>query len=291
MGQPYHSQRLAREQGGSLEIGADFVSALMAYLSALSGRNYLCQHFGEPGCDRCGQSGSSDAKIAVKLRQELGDVEWPMTAGAAWPGRRVPDLVEFFFLHVSKPQGEDACSWCGGVSPAAYDTAAGRYDYTVEINAMFRRFNHPYVLKNGQIRRLGSKVLDDRILGLQITCSDNELRRLLDEAQSAFFDRSGTKRLVGLMALAGVFERLKTFEHGEKRTSVQAVVRKVSFCPEFETFIEAEFIGLTKVSNECMIRHAEKDKIAITDDLTAQYLFYRYFNLVRLILEKLGLAN
>ncbi len=152
------------------------------------------------------------------------------------------------------------------------------------------RFYHPYRLSKGKITFATSSILDDRVTSLELKTTDNHLQRLLESALSNFYDRSGKKKLDGLGNIVDAFERLKTLEGSDKKASVQAVLTKLSSIGEISSVFDDLLTKLTELANKYTIRHHETDKIVLDDVELIDFLFYSYYNLVRLILEKYDLV-
>jgi len=289
----YYAQRQCKARHGpDPHVGADFWAAYRTYISRLSGENYLCKAFPGECCDGI-PIYSSNSAIASRLREELGQVEWPMGPEDPPESERILDLVEFFYRHVAKPTKLwfHDYSGCMGYHPKEYDTRKGRYEYTIEVNKMLKRFHHPYRLQKGRIMRSGSEILDERILSVEVLTDDDHLKRLLNSAIDNFFERTGSKKLEGLRSIVDAFERLKTREGPDKKKSVEKVIAKISPDSEIRACFDEHLRMMTELSNKYTIRHHEVDKVVLEDEAVIDYLFYSYYNLVRLILEKYNLVK
>ena len=77
-------------------------------------------------------------------------------------------------------------------------------------------------------------------------------------------------------------------EPGDKKTSVKLLLDKVSNEPGFRNLIESEAKELTDIGNKFHIRHSEKNQIKLSKDEHIEYLFYRLFSLILLILKTTG---
>ena len=286
----YYSQRQNRLQiPAQPEIGSAFWVAFRTYVDRLSDDNWFSGAF--PESYGCGPLGRNDDDVRKRLCEEIGQIDWPIPANAnpIPDTERVLDLVEFFHAYAQKPTNR-SCAYCVPVHthPDKYDSRQGQHEFTCRVNQMFRRFNHPYHLTDGRVERVGSEVLDARIASVDLQCDDSHLVTLLNSAVSNFFDRSGTKRLEGLQSIVNAFERLKTLEGGDKQESVARVIAKLSPAESIQTLLDERLRNMTRLANQYTIRHHEGDKIPLTDDALIEYLFYDYFNLVRLILQKYG---
>lgn len=291
MDDPYYTQRKRIiDSVPDSELGEDFWIALRTYIDRLTEENYLCQSF--PG--RCSDGypiGRDDEVIAARLREEFGRITWPIPPQGRPETQRIFDLLEFFFRHVAKPTKSSYHSYCDGFHPEEYDVAQGRYKYTVEINAMLRRFNYPYRLQKGRIVRIGNELIDDWILATNFRTSDEHLLHLINTAVNNFYDKSGKKKLEGLRSLADALERLKSMEGADKKRSVEKVVAKLSPVEDIRLHFEEHLRKMTGFSNKYTIRHHEIDKTTLTDDTLVDYLFYSYYNLIVFIMRRYGLVS
>lgn len=284
MGGAYYSQREKRARHApNPEIGADFCAAFRAYLARIAKGDYFNKEFSGTWVD-------GFPPVRDRLLEELGYVPWPISPDSPPGTERVLDLVEFFFRHVAKPTKWEH-TWEDDFVPTEYSVAHGRYEYTVQINGMFERFNHPYRLQKGVINRKGSDVLDVRTAIGDLRTNDSHLVKLLNGAVSNFFDRSGGKKLEALCSIVDAFERLKTLEGTDKKASAEAVIARLSPDESVRAHLTEHFLTLTRIANQFTIRHHERDRIELSDDSLVDYLFYGYFNLVRLILEKYDMAG
>ena len=221
MGGTYYSQREKQlRQGPNPEIGPDLCAAFRAYLERIAKADYLSKEFS-------GHWEDGFPPVKGRLLEELGHVPWPISADSPPPTECVLDLIEFFYRYVAKPT-KWAYGWDNESVPTEYSFPQGRYDYTVQINGMFRRFNHPYELRKGVVSRRGSDVLDARTAVGDLRTNDAHLVKLLNSAVTNFFDRSGGKKLEALRSIVDAFERLKTLEGTDKKASAEAVIAKLS---------------------------------------------------------------
>jgi len=282
----YYSQRQTRtRQSPQSQLGRNLWVAFMTYLDRLSDQNYFCEKFAG-SCSDGYPMGRSDEAVASWMRQEFGVVQWPVARHDLPNTEQILDFIEFFFRHVAKPTKSWDHDYCGHSHPTDYDGPKGRYEYTVEINAMLERFNHPYKLQKGSIVRKGSETLDARIAAVELRTTDTHLLRLLGSALESFYDKSGAKKLEGLQSLVDAFERIKTLEGQDKKTSVRKVIGRLSPIDEIRQQFDEHLRKMTDLAIRYTIRHHESDKIILDDVAIIEYLFYSYYNLIRLILEK-----
>lgn len=286
MGEFYYTQRQKRmQQAPNPQVGADFWAAFRTYIDRLSVNNYFCKEF--PGeCVDGLPMYRDDQAIAARLQEELGHIEWPISPNMSPKSERILDLIEFFYKYAAQPTKQWFHNWCRNFHPEEYDIHKGHQEYTAQINALLKRFNHPYKLRKGRIVHIGSEVMDEWIASVEFRTNDDHLLRLLNSALGNFFDRSVTKKLEGLRSIVDAFERLKTLEDVDKKKSVKQVIGKLSPYDDIRSHFDDHLRKMTGLANTLTIRHHEGDKVVLEDEALIDYLFYSYYSLVRLILEK-----
>jgi len=287
---PYYSQR----QGHPIirdkeDISKNFWAAFRAYINELSHLDYLCEHFHDECVDGY-PMGCAANKIHGRLMQELGDVEWPLPNEK--PDKEVIfDYIEFFHRFISKPIESWYHSWCGNNHPKEYDQKAAQNEYAERINQLFVNFRTVYKFEHGQVIREGSPILDTEVRSIELLSDDQHLQRLLNAAIGDFYDRSGQKKLQALRSLVDVFERLKTIESGDKKESASKVIQKLSPLQEMQALLASDMRALTEISNNFTIRHHEITKKELRDEDLIEYLFYLYYDFIRIILKKYAMLK
>lgn len=287
MSELYYSQRLRNStQSPRTRIGKEFWAAFLTYVDKLSADNYLCEDFGDT-CSDGHPAYRSDDAVAAGLRLEFGDAKWPVSPENKPPTTAVLDLVEFLSRHVSEPTDSWYHGYCGAFHPTEYDRGLGRAEFTTEINKMFNRFNHPYALCDGVVGRVGLEVMENRFSTADFRTNDEYLRNLIGQAIQAFRDRSSNRRLEALKDIVDAYERVKTLENPNKKTSVKMILGRLSTSAEVCTHFGDHLTYLTKYANTHTIRHHEVGKAVLKDDNLVEYLFYSYYTLVVFLLRKL----
>lgn len=288
----YSSRKQAASNKPNPELGANFWGAFLIALKRFGDENYLCKDFPSECCDGI-PIYYSDEAIASRLREEVGQISWPISMDAPPATDQILDIVEFFYRFIAKPTESNFHSYsgCGGYHPTKYDIRQGRYDYTVKVNALLTRFNHPYKLSKGVIIKTSSDVLDEAFATVEFIGSDSHLDTLLSSAVENFYDRSGSKKLEALRSVVDAFERLKTLESSDKKQSATKVIGKLAQNHEINLEFEQIFKSLTGIANKFTIRHHEVDKVVLNDEALIDFLFYSYYNTVLLILRRYRLTK
>ena len=117
---------------------------------------------------------------------------------------------------------------------------------------------------------------------------DIELNRLLSTTQRKFLNPRPEIRGEALEALWDAWERLKTLDgQGSKRARADAMldVTAGKTSPKFRDALDREAFELTGIGNSLRIRHSETSQEMLATSEHADYLFYRLYSLLRLILR------
>ena len=117
---------------------------------------------------------------------------------------------------------------------------------------------------------------------------DAELNRLLSTAQRKFLDPRPETRREALESLWDAWERLKTLDgQGDKKAQARAMLDNAagSSSPKFRDALDREATELTGIGNSLRIRHSETNQEMLTTSEHVDYLFYRLFSLIQLILK------
>ena len=84
------------------------------------------------------------------------------------------------------------------------------------------------------------------------------------------------------------WERLKTLDgQGDKKSQAKAMLDKTpgTSSPKFRDALKREAKDLTRIGNSLRIRHSETSQEMLTMSEHVDYLFYRLFSLIRLVLR------
>ncbi len=282
---PYFSQR----QGRSIirdqeEVGERFWAAFTGYIHEIGNKNYFAQTFPEECPDGNGICGWTPSLLQSRLLGELPNGEWPLPNEV--PSKETAfDFVEFFYRVISVPSGIYH-SFFRHTDYYNFDTETAQSEYSARINQYLQTCCHPYDFVDGEIKSPVSPVLDIPLKEEEFALDDTHLSHLLESAVADFFDKSGNKKRKALQSLVDAYDRLKTIEPGDKKQSVTAIISKLSPVEDVQQTLNADMRVLTKISNEFTIRHHEMAKRQLGDNDFVEYLFYAYYNVIRLILKK-----
>jgi hypothetical protein len=259
----------------SKQIPFDFWKGFGAYLKEISEKGWLSENFGY-WSDFGNRWVLTKEEINNKMLQEIGHELFPLDPLRRPNEEIIFDLIEFLFNHVSKPAD-------GG----KFDAARAKYEYTIGINRLFDNFNLAYELKKGVIKDLHSKTIDRIVLSDSFEIPDNETQDMLNLAVEKFYSRNPEDKKIALEKLVDVYQRISSWEDKDKKKSIDKILEKASGGDDrIKGDLECDLNSMWRVANEFMIRHTEVGKIPITDNDFRDYLFYAYYNCIRLILIK-----
>jgi hypothetical protein len=254
-----------------------FWNAFKAYIDEIAANDWLYEQFGDEDND-FGRTYHYivGEKVKRRMLQETGVDLYPLPQ--QMPGKDfVLDLIEFFFKFVSI-QVEDK-----------FDGGAARYQYTVGINQLFNNFKLSYKLEKGIVKERHSGFMDRALTRDDFAITDLETQNLVNMAVEKFSSRKIDEQRIGLEKLVDAFQRVSSWENSNKVKSVGAILDRLS--KEQSTLkepLETELQILWKIANDFMIRHTEMDKIKIIDSDFMEYLFYRYYGMLRFVFKKYG---
>ena len=198
------------------------------------------------------------------------------------------DLIEFCWKSVGKPIPSSSHSFFSHYH-LAFDEEAGRSEFRDEVETIFRRNGIAYVLtKEGRVERLVPPVFQHTLVQSESHTGDAEFDRLLSTAQRKFLDPRPELRREALEALWDAWERLKTLDgQGDKRARSQAMLDNAAgtSSPKFRDALDREAMELTGIGNNLRIRHSETNQEMLATSEHVDYLFYRLFSLIQLILK------
>ena len=169
-----------------------------------------------------------------------------------------------------------------------FDFYDGREEFCENVEEIFRRNGIAYELtEEGRIERLVPPVFSEALVDAHFNTGDRELDRLLRTAQEKFIDPDPDTRREALEALWDAWERLKTLDQDDKKSGVTAILDATagSESSKFREALEEEAVALTKIGNGLRIRHSETDQEKLAQSEHADYLFYRLYSLIHLILR------
>jgi len=277
-----------------VSLAERFFPAYLISLDNLAQRDY----FSEAAATECSDGHPyywDPDKVRRALVGEMGPTQWPLDEErvASLTDQRIIEYVEAFFNIASAPTESWYHNYCGSSHPTKWDFAKGRYDYTVTTNALFTRFDTGHRLQGGKVRATGSTVLAPRLSDPLPFGGDEHLARLVSTAVDKFKSPSHHDRWQAVRFLADASERIKTVKDpGNKKASIGLLVHALSPEEKIAQHLDGLLREVTAFSNDLTIRHHEVGTTVIADDQDLiDFLFFTYYNVVRLALLRLFAAD
>ena len=224
---------------------------------------------------------------------EASTIESLNTSGGVPSSYDILDLVQFCWRNIAKPEKMGSHSFFHH-NHLAFDEEVGKEEFRGVIERIFQRNGIAFeLLEDGSIRRTVPHALHELTAGTDFATGDGELDRLLATAQQKFLDARPGARQEALEALWDAWERLKTLDgEGDKKARAKAMLDSTagSKSPRFREALEHEAAELTGIGNGLRIRHSEITQEGLARPAHADYLFYRLFSLIQLVLTTRGQA-
>lgn len=153
-----------------------------------------------------------------------------------------------------------------------------------EINAIFKLNNINVELRDGEIHSTNNKVI-----GLDDSTNINEagLEELIRIAEDLYNKGNYS---YAVEKIWDAFERIKTYYYPtlDKKKSVEKIINDISYGNEhIKKMFDIEFKVLTDIGNSYRIRHHEKNKIDISNDLYYEYFYKRCLSLISILLKNI----
>jgi hypothetical protein len=229
--------------------------------------------------------GTDEVLLKEAVTAEIPNLGWPPLK-ADQPGtHEAMDLLEFCWDRIGEPIRGRYHSFYDHYH-LDFEPKATKGEFVGSINRILGRNGIGLALgADGKVVRLTPSVLADPLAGALFKTGDNTLDALLETARQKFTSRDEPIRQEAMEKLWDAFERLKTLEGGDKKTSVQALLANAIREPNLRARVEAELSELTSIGNSFMIRHTETTKTPISDSDHVDYLFHRMFAVIRLLLR------
>lgn len=267
---------------------------IVALIQSLILTGAFGNHYPEMCPDGYGPTGTDEESFKLALQAEVPDIDWPLKTeeGDRWekepwaPATMVAlDLIQFCYYTVAKPIQDGYHNFFRHYH-LSFDEESGKESYREKINTIFRRNGIAFGLENdGTIKRIIPKEFKD-IISTHIQTDDSVLNRMVDDAQKKFLNPNTKIRKEAVERLWDCWERIKTLENPtNKKKSIDALLEKASFDPDIRSMLEDEARKLTKIGNKFHIRHSEVTQIVISDNGIIDYLFYRLFAFIQMLLS------
>lgn len=260
-------------------------AGIMGLVASEIGKNSFAIDFPYECPDGGAVAGTDEHHLPLLLKGEIPDIQWPLQQEPKPDGLAILDFVQFCFRHIGEAKQLDYHSFFKHYH-LRFDRQAGQDRFREAVNRLFARNGVAYDLTaSGDIVRLGSPVFQPAI-SAAFSTGDKTLDSLLEDARRKFTDPDHRVRQEALEKLWDAWERIKTLEPGEnKKETTKKILDKAASEATFRNLIETEAKELTRIGNDFRIRHSEASKVEIRESNHVDYLFYRMFSLINLLLQ------
>ena len=292
-----------RERGPRARVNNEIGQLLWCAIRSLIESRIIDGSFGKEFPEHC-RDGNYSLSI-ISTNEKLFEERLSGVVGDIWINRynyypgtyQILDLIQFCYNYITEPQEISApymsiqkhYDYTGHVH-LRFDVEAGRNSFIEEINTLFARNGIAYELKsNGEIQRLLPPELEEAVISTRFNTGDEELDCLLNLSRERFLTTDSGARKDAVEKLWDAWERFKSLEMpGNKRESTRILLDNTTGEEHLRGLLENEARTLTDIGNTFMIRHSETDKVPLEREEDNEYLFYRMFSLILLILKTTG---
>jgi len=267
---------------------------IVALIQSLITTGAFGKQYPEMCPDGDGPTGTDEQSFVLALRAEVPDVQWPLKIEEGPHYDKKPwapvtmealDLIQFCYQAVSKPIQGSYHSFFRH-HHLSFDEEVGKDSFREKINTIFRRNGIAFVLEyDGTIKRIIPEQFKS-FISTHIRTGDSDLNNMIDDAQKKFLNPDTKIRKEAIERLWDCWERIKTLEDPmNKKKSISILLDKASSDPDTRSLLEQEARKLTDIGNTFHIRHSEVTQIVISDNSIIDYLFYRLFAFVQMLLS------
>ena len=203
------------------------------------------------------------------------------------PLHAVMDLIEFCWRSVAQPKKGKYHDYYMH-HHLTFNEDAGKAEFREQINQVFRRNMMAYELtEKGAVERLLPPQLSP-VVNTRYETGEGELDEMLDRARQRFLSPNDAERRESVGTLWDAWERLKTIRGGDKKSGIRKLLDETarSHVSQFRTCLETEAKTLTKIGNSFQIRHSEKSQERLEVPDHVDYVAYRMFSFIFLLLGK-----
>lgn len=204
----------------------------------------------------------------------------------------VMDMIEFCWNSVGEPERQDYHSFFSHYH-LQFDEIAGKLEFREKINRIFQRNRLAYKLTTaGNIERLLQPEISE-VVHARYGTNDSELNTLLETARRKFVSPDERERHEALESLWDAWERIKTIRGKDKKSGISDLLDEVAGpnSPRFREILESEARELTDIGNSCRIRHSEMNQERLSASEHVDYLGYRMFSIIHLLVRKIGVVE
>ena len=204
----------------------------------------------------------------------------------------VMDMIEFCWNSVGKPERRDPHSYFNHYH-LQFDEKVGKSEFRETINRIFQRNRLAYKLTaEGKIERLLELEISD-VVHARYRTGDTELDDMLETACRKFVSPDESMRREALESLWDSWERIKTLRDKDKKKGISDLIDQAAGPnnPRFREILESEAKELTDIGNSCRIRHSETSQESLSSSEHVDYLGYRMFAIIHLLVRQIGVVE
>ena len=204
----------------------------------------------------------------------------------------VMDMIEFCWNAVGKPERLKPHEFYSHYH-LRFDEEAGKNEFRENINLIFQRNKLAFKLTaEGRIERRPQPEISE-IVHARYRTNDAELNDILESACRKFVSPDERERREALESLWDAWERIKTLDGKDKKSGISDLLDEVAgpISPQFREILESEATELTRIGNKSQIRHSETNQERLNSCEHVDYLGYRMFAIIHLLVRQIGVVE
>ena len=224
------------------------------------------------------------------LRAEVPGVEWPLPDQGPPPTDIILDLLEFCGSAVGEPVRGTYHGFFNHYH-LSWNREAGLARFLSDVNRILARNGIAYELTaDGEARRLLPEPLAVALRSAVFNTGDDETDRLFAAARYRIALPKEDDRRDALEKLWDAFERMKTLEPGSGKPQQADALLDRAAVPgtELRKILSEEARALTRIGNTFRIRHSEANQERLSLLEHVDYLYWRMFAFLRMVLKATG---
>jgi hypothetical protein len=289
------------------KISVSVWNGIVAIMENMIANNVLSRDFPESCNDGMGICGCDKNLLYDAIKARISNIEIPIdrkdqVQENTWWSEKTNsneidtfatlDLIEFLYLHISEPIKGSFHRYFNHYHYTFKDNDQIKDQFREDINDILRINEIVYFLdENGEIKRVVPREYQD-IISYEYLTTDDKLNELISEAITRFQNPRFEERKISLEKLWDAFERMKTYYSSDKKQSVNQLIKlAANENTKLEEELQKEAKILTVIGNTSQIRHFETNQIELKDSKHVDYLFYRLFAFIHLIIRKIRENN
>ena len=251
-----------KEQGPKARIerriSPEVWAGIVAHIQSLIASGALGKSFPEICPDGAGPIGTDENAFFHAIKAEIPDIELPLRTTENHGGYFstdephtpdtfiVLDLIQFCYMYVAKPIQRGYHDFFKHYH-LSFNVEEGRQEFRETINRIFSRNGLSYELEeNGNIKRLASPILGQKLETFKFDTGDNTLDEILEDARRQYFSTKRESYREAVERLWDAWERLETLENpANKKDSITKLLDMAASETEFRNLLEEEAVKLT----------------------------------------------